>query len=116
MSVPGVVRTDRRVLPARLERIGWYHPEWAAALVALEAWLLLVAHDRLRPTEQAISWVHAQGEWALMATAMMLPAALPTIRQVALEISGLDKAKLDALLDARSQTEPGTGAGGSAGG
>jgi fumarate hydratase class II len=39
-----------------------------------------------------------------------------TIRQVALESSGLDKAKLDQLLDARSQTEPGTGAGGSAGG
>ncbi len=39
-----------------------------------------------------------------------------TIRQVALETSGLDKAKLDQLMDARSQTEPGTGAGGSAGG
>ncbi len=39
-----------------------------------------------------------------------------TIRQVALETSGLDKAKLDQLLDARSQTEPGTGAGSSAGG
>jgi fumarate hydratase class II len=39
-----------------------------------------------------------------------------TIRQVALEVSGLDKARLDQLLDARSQTEPGTGAGGSAGG
>ncbi|HZV36660.1 MAG TPA: class II fumarate hydratase [Verrucomicrobiae bacterium] len=39
-----------------------------------------------------------------------------TIRQVALETSGLDKAKLEHLLDARSQTEPGTGAGGSAGG
>ena len=39
-----------------------------------------------------------------------------TIRQVALETSGLDKAKLEQLLDARSQTEPGTGAGGSAGG
>jgi len=39
-----------------------------------------------------------------------------TIRQVALEVSGLDKAKLDQLLDARSQTEPGTGAAGSAGG
>ncbi len=39
-----------------------------------------------------------------------------TIRQVALEVSGLDKSKLDQLLDARSQTEPGTGAGGSAGG
>jgi len=39
-----------------------------------------------------------------------------TIRQVALETSGLDQAKIDQLLDARSQTEPGTGAGGSAGG
>ena len=39
-----------------------------------------------------------------------------TIRQVALETSGLDQARLDQLLDARSQTEPGTGAGGSAGG
>jgi fumarate hydratase, class II len=39
-----------------------------------------------------------------------------TIRQVASETSGLDKGKLDQLLDARSQTEPGTGAGGSAGG
>ena len=39
-----------------------------------------------------------------------------TIRQVALETSGLDKARLDQLLDAKSQTEPGTGAGGSAGG
>ncbi len=39
-----------------------------------------------------------------------------TIRQVALEMSGLDKAKLDQLLDARGQTEPGSGAGGSAGG
>jgi len=30
-----------------------------------------------------------------------------TIREVALEISGLDKQQLDRLLDARSQTEPG---------
>ncbi len=39
-----------------------------------------------------------------------------TIRQVALEVSGLDPKKLERLLDARSQTKPGTGAGGSAGG
>jgi fumarate hydratase, class II len=39
-----------------------------------------------------------------------------TIRHAALELSGLDKTKLDELLDARSQTEPGTGAGGSTGG
>ncbi len=39
-----------------------------------------------------------------------------TIRQVALETSGLDKARLELLLDARSQTEPGTDTGGSAGG
>jgi fumarate hydratase, class II len=30
-----------------------------------------------------------------------------TIRQVALEISGLDKARLDELLDPAKQTEPG---------
>jgi fumarate hydratase class II len=29
-----------------------------------------------------------------------------TIREVALELSGLDKQQLDRLLDARSQTEP----------
>ncbi len=39
-----------------------------------------------------------------------------TVREVALEMSGLEKKKLDELLDARSQTEPGTGAGMSAGG
>jgi fumarate hydratase class II len=39
-----------------------------------------------------------------------------TVREVALEISGLDKATLDKLLDAKSQTEPGTGSGIGAGG
>jgi fumarate hydratase class II len=34
-----------------------------------------------------------------------------TVREVALEISGLDKKRLDELLDAKSQTEPGQGAG-----
>jgi len=39
-----------------------------------------------------------------------------TVREVALETSGLDKAKIDELLDARSQTEPGQGMGMAAGG
>jgi fumarate hydratase class II len=39
-----------------------------------------------------------------------------TVREVALEISGLDKKKIDELLDAKSQTEPGTGVGMAAGG
>jgi fumarate hydratase class II len=34
-----------------------------------------------------------------------------TVREVALQMSGLDKAKLDELLDPRRQTEPGTGQG-----
>ena len=34
-----------------------------------------------------------------------------TVREVAREISGLDKHKLDELLDARGQTEPGAGSG-----
>ncbi len=39
-----------------------------------------------------------------------------TVREVALEMSGLDKTKIDELLDARSQTEPGQGMGMGAGG
>ncbi len=39
-----------------------------------------------------------------------------TVREVALEMSGLDKRNLDNLLDARSQTEPGTGVGTAVGG
>ena len=39
-----------------------------------------------------------------------------TVREVALEISGLDKNKIAELLDAKSQTEPGTGVGVAAGG
>lgn len=39
-----------------------------------------------------------------------------TVREVALEMSGLDKKKLDELLDPKGQTEPGTGSGIGAGG
>jgi fumarate hydratase class II len=39
-----------------------------------------------------------------------------TVREVALEISGLDKKRLDELLDAKSQTEPGVGFGTGTGG
>ena len=39
-----------------------------------------------------------------------------TVREVALEISGLGKDQLDKLLDAKSQTEPGAGSGIAAGG
>jgi fumarate hydratase, class II len=39
-----------------------------------------------------------------------------TVREVALETSGLDKDKIAELLDAQSQTEPGTGVGMAAGG
>ena len=39
-----------------------------------------------------------------------------TIREVALETSGLDNAKITELLDAKSQTEPGQGLGMAAGG
>lgn len=39
-----------------------------------------------------------------------------TVREVALESSGLDQAKIAELLDAKSQTEPGTGVGIAAGG
>jgi fumarate hydratase class II len=39
-----------------------------------------------------------------------------TVREVALEMSGLDKKKLDELLNPKSQTEPGAGSGTGAGG
>ena len=39
-----------------------------------------------------------------------------TVREVALEISGLDQATIGQLLDARTQTEPGHGMGMAAGG
>ncbi|HEX3626644.1 MAG TPA: class II fumarate hydratase [Verrucomicrobiae bacterium] len=39
-----------------------------------------------------------------------------TVREVAIETSGLDKNKIAELLDAKSQTEPGTGVGMAAGG
>ena len=39
-----------------------------------------------------------------------------TVREVALEISGLSKEKIEQLLDARSQTEPGQGSGLAGGG
>ena len=39
-----------------------------------------------------------------------------TVREVALEVSGLDRAKIDELLDPASQTEPGQGMGLAAGG
>ncbi len=39
-----------------------------------------------------------------------------TVREVALDVSGLDKNKIAELLDAKSQTEPGTGVGMAAGG
>jgi fumarate hydratase class II len=39
-----------------------------------------------------------------------------TVREVAMEISGLDKTQLDGLLDPKNQTELGQGLGASAGG
>jgi hypothetical protein len=39
-----------------------------------------------------------------------------TVREVALEMSGLDKKKVDELLDPKGQTEPGAGSGIGAGG
>jgi hypothetical protein len=86
--------------------------EWTVALVALACWALLAAlhargsglpdghgpdaahtaadhlamhHAATQPAaEHTGSWLAAQGNWLLMAPAMMLPSALPAARHVAL--------------------------------
>lgn len=78
-----------------LRRVIWAHPEWSAAAVVAAAWLALLDPatanlDHLGMTMQiAVGWstggyLAALGTWTLMSTAMMLPPALPTLRQHAL--------------------------------
>jgi predicted metal-binding membrane protein len=107
-AVPGAGRPRL----GRLQRTAWRHPEWTVALVALACWASLAAlhahgwglpdghgsgaahsatdhtamhHAATRSSaEHTGSWLAAQGNWLLMAPAMMLPSALPAARHVAL--------------------------------
>lgn len=76
--------------PGALERAAWRHPEWPAAAVAAAAWAALfllpgaeggAAHAH---HGEAAPWFTGLPSWLLMATAMMVPAALPAVRYVAL--------------------------------
>src|SRR5690349_8877159 len=95
----------------RLRRLGWFHPEWTVALLCAAGWVLVVLHHSGTPSHPPVmpvgmahsgmdmsmglgsgtprtapvtDWLSTQGHWLLMATAMMLPAALPAARQVAM--------------------------------
>jgi predicted metal-binding membrane protein len=93
-----------------LTRVRWHHPEWAVALLAVVAWVALAGlqrrgwgpfgiasaagheamhhagHQAAAPAGVAgTGWLAAQGGWLLMATAMMVPPALPAVRRVAMD-------------------------------
>jgi predicted metal-binding membrane protein len=75
------------VTAGALERAAWRHPEWPAAAAVAAAWVSLVLLPRAEGggahAHQA-PWFSSMPSWLLMATAMMLPAALPAVRYVAL--------------------------------
>jgi predicted metal-binding membrane protein len=72
-----VVRSRR----AMWRRLWWTHPELSLGAVAAAAWLAVLAvHAGVAGHDHGTS----VGLWVLMATAMMLPTALPTARSIAL--------------------------------
>lgn len=84
---------------SRIGRASWRHPEWGAAGVAAAGWGLVLAgavgssaanahmhHTTVGADGQgAVAWwlTDALG-WLVMSAAMMVPAALPAVRHVAL--------------------------------
>lgn len=71
-------------------RTWWMHPELSLAAVAAIAWLVVLAiHVTPDPDvaghhHGAPSFPGSVGQWIVMATAMMLPSALPEARSVSL--------------------------------
>lgn len=94
MTPAAAVLPGRRYARGVLARFRWRHPEWAAALVAVTAWGLLVAHHaggvgdhHAGSTDGGYSGaglVITVGAWLSMTVAMMVPAVLPAVRHVAL--------------------------------
>jgi predicted metal-binding membrane protein len=77
-----------------LRSLTWRRPEWPWVLLVAGAWLVLVLE--MRPAAHAMHHSTAGsrhhglsgsglGWWMLMAVAMMLPAALPLLREISLE-------------------------------
>ena len=75
-----------------LQRVGWQHPEAAAAGLAGGAWAIvlapLVGGEHVRAlhlqAHQDLPLGAAAAGWLLMVTAMMVPTALPAVRHLAL--------------------------------
>jgi predicted metal-binding membrane protein len=66
-----------------LRRIGWSHPELAAAAVAAGAWALLLVHAQ-HPHGPGEPYLANLSGWIVMVVAMMVPGALADVRVVAL--------------------------------
>lgn len=76
------VRARGRQLALTLQ----WRPEWRVALLAVAAWIALLAGVGMHDTELGAHHEPLAGlaVWALMVVAMMLPLTLPTVRYVAL--------------------------------
>ncbi|HWS82158.1 MAG TPA: DUF2182 domain-containing protein [Rubrobacter sp.] len=70
------------VVPLRLRRIGWRHPEWWVILIAAAAWALILRHAAHSHTVPSASQTIIAT--AVMVVAMMLPLTLANVRHVAL--------------------------------
>jgi predicted metal-binding membrane protein len=76
-----------------LRRLTWLRPEWPWALLALGAWVVLALHSIARMDMGShAAGAHGRhdlsvstlGGWMLMTVAMMVPAALPLLREISL--------------------------------
>ena len=70
------------VVPLKLRRIGWRHPEWWVILIAAAAWALILRHATHAHTVPGVG--HTIIAAAVMVAAMMLPLTLANVRHVAL--------------------------------
>jgi predicted metal-binding membrane protein len=75
-------RAAHGVVPLRLRRIGWRHPEWWVILIAAAAWALILRHATHAHTVPSVG--HTIIATAVMVAAMMLPLTLANVRHVAL--------------------------------
>jgi len=82
-----VAATPTHVDPLR--RLSWRHPEWPWAVLAASAWSILIVQDAVAAASTSGTSLPSHhptvGWWMLMTIAMMVPAALPTLREISLE-------------------------------
>jgi predicted metal-binding membrane protein len=75
-------RAAHGVVPLKLRRIGWRHPEWWVILIAAVAWAFILRHATHAHTVPSVG--HTIIGAAVMVAAMMLPLTLANVRHVAL--------------------------------